>query len=281
MKTLLSALCLLMIFGSQAMAGPEAWLQPGVLTPERLTELKKELNLSPDQQEKMQDIISAAREEGSPLENELRNEQRRFSGLLRQRETTPEAASLALADLLKAEAAVKQLQLRALLQLRDLLSLDQQKKALKLTPEAAGRTEDLSLRVKQKAEKLRAAVESLGIKPTRAMSERGAQIERLIQEGQWAAAEAALDQLSRESGADEAESSEEIDFAPFEPGSTDLEELRLRYARVEEKAQQVISLPLVRQFLKAKAAFEAAKEAQDAEKVGRILTWAEKQLENF
>ena len=37
----------------------------------------------------------------------------------------------------------------------------------------------------------------------------------------------------------------------------------------------VINLPLLREMIQAKEAFEEAKAAQDADKVGRILTYAE------
>ena len=71
---------------------------------------------------------------------------------------------------------------------------------------------------------------------------------------------------------------EKVDFAKFEPGSTDLETLRERYESVHAAGQEIISLPLLRELLQAKTAFEAAKEAQDADKVGRILTYVEGKL---
>jgi hypothetical protein len=57
--------------------------------------------------------------------------------------------------------------------------------------------------------------------------------------------------------------------------------LKERYQTVQDKGQAVISIPMVRQFLKAKEAFEEAKAGQDAEKIGRILAWAEQQLEKL
>ena len=94
-------------------------------------------------------------------------------------------------------------------------------------------------------------------------------------------ADAALDKLTQESGADEPEATAELDFSKFDPGNVDLEVLKERYQTVQDKGQSVISIPLVRQFLNAKEVLEAAKESQDAEKVGRILTWAEQQLDQL
>ena len=264
-----------------AFAGPDVWLQSGLLTPETITSLKTELELTPEQEEKMQSIVTAARSEGEPLEQAVREQQKALNELLRNRETNADSASAALTKLLEAEAPVKQLQLRALIQLRDVLNPEQQKKAVKLAPGRVAKSDGIELRVKQKAEKLRAAVESLGIKPTNAMSERGAEIEAMIRSGEWKAADAAIDKLTQESGADEPESTAEVDYSQFEPGNVDLEVLKERYQTVQDKGQSVISIPMVRQFLKAKEAFEEAKAAQDAEKIGRILTWAEQQLEKL
>lgn len=277
----MKSILILLSTATLAFAGPDAWLQSGLVTPETITSLKSELDLTPEQEEKMQSIVTAARSEGEPLEQAVREQQKALNDLLRTRETTTDSASAALTKLLEAEAPVKQLQLRALIQLRDVLTLEQQKKAVKLAPGRVAKSDGIELRVKQKAEKLRAAVESLGIKPTNAMSERGAEIEAMIRAGDWKAADAAIDKLTQESGADEPESTTELDFTQFEPGNVDLEVLKERYQTVQDKGQYVISIPMMRQFLKAKEAFEAAKEAQDAEKIGRILTWAEQQLDKL
>jgi Spy/CpxP family protein refolding chaperone len=275
MKSILLTLATALI----AHAGPEAWLQKGLITPEMISAVKSELELSTEQEASMQSILKAAREKAAPMETTVRERQQELNHLLKDGKTTAEQAAQALTSLLNAEEPVKQLQLRTLIELRDLLNPDQQKKALTLAPGRLAKNDSIQIRVHQKAEKLRAAVESLGIKPTLAMSERGRAIEGLIKAGAWADADAALEKLSRESRAEEPAQDETPDFSQLEPGNTDLEELRQRYTRVEEKAQQIISLPLIRQFLKAKEAFEEAKQAQDAEKVGRILTWAERQLE--
>ena len=262
-----------------AHAGPDVWLQKGLITPEMISAVKSELGLSAEQETSMQSILNAAREKATPMETTVRERQQELNLLLKDGKTTAEQAAQALTGLLDAEQPVKQLQLRTLLELRDVLRPDQQKKALTLAPGRLARNDSIQTRVHQKAEKLRAAIESLGIKPTLAMSERGREIEGLIKAGAWGDANAALDKLAEESRAEEPEQDETPDFTQLEPGNTDLEELRQRYTRVEEKAQKLLSLPLIRQFLKAKEAFEEAKAAQDAEKVGRILTWAERQLE--
>jgi len=262
-------------------AGPEVWLQQGLVTPEIIESLKYDLGLTAEQEAKMQSIVSAARAEGEPLEQSVKEQQKAFHELLKKRDANAEAASAALSKLLEAEAPVKQLQLRALLELRDVMTPEQQKKALKLAPGRTAKTEGLETSVRQKADKLRAAVESLDIKPTRAMSERGTEIERMIRAGEWSTADAALDKLNQESGANLPETAEPLDFAKFDAGNTDLEVLKERYQAVLQKGESVISIPLMRQFLNAKEAMEEAKSAQDADKVGRILTWAEQELEKL
>ncbi len=275
MKTLL--ICLLTA-ASFAHAGPEAWLQHGLLSPENITALKDDLSLSNEQEERMQAIVMAAKSEGEALEKAVREHQKAFNDLLRDRESTAAEAGAALTKLLEAEAPVKQLQLRSLIQLRDVLTPEQQKKAIQLAPNRVAKGDSIEVRVQQKAEKLRAAVDSLGVKPTTAISERGTEIEGMIKSGDWKSADAALDKLAKDSRADEVESTGEVDFSKYEPGNTDLEELRQRYELVKERGQSVVSLPLIRQLLQAKEAFEEAKANQDVEKVGRILTWVETEL---
>lgn len=257
------------------------WLQQGLITPEIISSLKNELELTAEQQAKMQAIVEAAQSEGQPLERAVKEAQQAFNGLLKDRETQAQAASTALNKLLEAESPLKHLQLRTLLELRDVLTPEQQRLAVKLAPERKAKTVGLETQVRQKALALREAVEGLGVKPTQAMSERGKEIEGLIRAGDWQAANAALERLIKDSQFDEPASTETLDFSAFEPGNVDLEALKQRYEAVQERGQSLISIPRMRQFLQAKQAFEEAKEAQDAEKVGRILTWAEKQLENL
>ncbi len=268
----------LLAFTIIAHAGPEAWFQHGLIMPETIATLKSELELTPDQESKMQAVVSGARASAESLEQAVKEQQKAFNEALRNRETSADAASASLSRLLEAEAPVKQLQLRTLIQLRDILTPDQQKKAMSLAPGKLAKKDDLESSVKAKAEKLRAAVESLGIKATQAMTERGGEIEAMIRAGEWAQADKALDKLTLESGVNEPESTEELNFSNQDPGNVDLEVLKQRLADVQTRAQSIISLPLIRQFIKAKQALEEAKAAQNAELVGRILTWGESKL---
>jgi hypothetical protein len=274
-------LYILLAFSTCVRADVNDWLQQGLITPEIISSLKSELGLTAEQQAKMQAIVEAAQSEGQPLEQAVKAAQQALNGLLKDRETQAEAASTALTKLLEAESPLKHLQLRTLLQLRDVLTVEQQRLAVKLAPERKARTAGLETQVRQKAMALREVVDGLGVKPTEAMSERGKEIEGLIRSGDWAAANEALEQLFKDCGFNEPVTTEPLDFSKFETGNIDLEVLKQRYEQVQEKGQSVISIPMMRQFVQAKQAFEEAKEAQDAEKVGRILTWAEKQLENL
>ena len=261
-----------------AKAGPEAWLQHGLIMPETIANLTAELELTSDQETKMLAIVKEAKTAAEPLEAAVKQAQKTFNAVLKNRETTAAAAESALTQLLETEAPVKQLQLRTLIQLRDSMTPEQQKKAMQLSSSKLVKKTDLAPSVRAKAEKLRVAVDSLGIKATQAMTKRGAEIEVLIRQGKWAMANEELDRLTQESGANEPESTEAPDFNREAPGNVDLEVLKERLADVQAKAESIISLPLIRQFIQAKKALEEAKEGQDAERVGRILTWGERQL---
>lgn len=274
-------LYILLAFATCVRADVNDWLQQGLITPEIISSLKTELELTAEQQTKMQAIVEAAQSEGQPLEQAVKDAQQAFNSLLKDRETQAEAAGTALTKLLEAESPLKHLQLRTLLQLRDVLTVEQQRLAVKLAPERKAKTAGLETQVRQKAMALREVVDSLGVKPTEAMSERGKEIEGLIRSGDWKAANEALEQLIKDSGFNEPVVTEPLDFSSFETGDIDLEVLKQRYQSVQDRGQSVISIPMMRRFVQAKQAFEEAKEAQDAEKVGRILTWAEKQLENL
>lgn len=261
-----------------AKAGPEAWIQHGLIMPETIANLTAELELTSDQETKMLAIVKEAKTAAEPLEAAVKQAQKTFNAVLKNRETTAAAAESALTQLLETEAPVKQLQLRTLIQLRDSMTPEQQKKAMQLSSSKLVKKTDLAPSVRAKAEKLRVAVDSLGIKATQAMTKRGAEIEVLIRQGKWAMANEELDRLTQESGANEPESTEAPDFNREAPGNVDLEVLKERLADVQAKAESIISLPLIRQFIQAKKALEEAKEGQDAERVGRILTWGERQL---
>ena len=264
-------------------ANVEEWLKSGLLQPEFIASVKDELALTPGQQAQMTGQVQAARPQAEPLERAVKQEQRALSQLLQDPEATADAASAQLAKLIQAEAVLKQLQLRVLIGLRDVLTPDQRVKARKLAlqknrdgnspqpnPEAG---------LMAKVGRLKAALEVLGTPPTEAMKARGEEIEALIKKGQAQEADAALDQLIADSHLEELEvETLEVDFSKYEPGSTDVESLKQRFQEVKTAADEIISLPLLRELLQAKEAFEQAKEAQDADQVGRILTYAEGRL---
>lgn len=279
MKTLVCSLLLLTAAHLPA-AQVEDWLKSGLLHPDLISSVRDQLALTEEQQSKLNAQLSEARAQAEPLEQAVKEQKKALNQLLKDRTSTAEAAAAQLSKLLEAEGAIKQLQLRTLIGVRDVLTPEQLAKAQKLNPPGqpslgAG----LEARVHEKAHKLRAAVESLGIPPTEAMKYRGEEIEGLIKNGQFGDADAKLDELIKDSHFKELEAEvEKVDFSKFEPGSTDLETLRERFERLQVAGQEIISLPLLREMLQAKTAFEAAKEAQDAEKVGRILTYAEGKL---
>lgn len=213
-----------------------------------------------------------------PVEKQVRERERELTRLLRQPTSTAVEAEAALKTLLEAEAEVKHMRLRTLLALRDVLTPEQQEKAVKLTPGRREKTSLAEARMKEKALRLKTAVESLGVPPTQAMQERGEAIVALVRGGDYGAADQALDQLTADSGLDQAEKVTAPDFSQFSPGDIDLTVLKQRYTDVEVAAQRVVSIPLVRQLIEGKKALEAAKLAEDAEQVGRILTWAEELL---
>jgi Spy/CpxP family protein refolding chaperone len=272
---------LLLIFlcvASPLIAGPEAWLEAGLLTPEMIASVKPELGLTSDQESKMGVLAKEALAAAEPVEKQVRERERELTRLLRQPTSTAAEAEVALKTLLEAEAEVKHMRLRTLLALRDVLTPEQQEKAVKLTPGRRAKTTHAEARMKEKALRLKTAVESLGVPPTQAMQERGEAIVALVRGGDYGAADQALDQLTADSGLDQAAEVTAPDFSQFSPGDTDLTVLKQRYTDVEVAAQTVVSIPLVRQLIEGKKALEAAKLAEDAEQVGRILTWAEELL---
>lgn len=272
-------LCFLLITASLPAAQVEDWLKSGLLHPDMLATVRDELALTADQQATLSSQLSAARAQAEPLEQAVKEQQKALGQLLQDRSTTADAAAAQLTNLLEAEAAVKQLQLRALIGVRDVLTPEQLAKARKLGPPKLAAGGDLEARVDEKIGKLRAAVEALGVPPTEAMKYRGEEIEKLVKSGRLAAANEELDQLFKDSHYSELEAEvAQVDFSKFEPGSTDLESLRERFEGVKAAGQEIISLPLLRELLQAKEAFEAAKDAQDSDKVGRILTYVEARL---
>jgi Spy/CpxP family protein refolding chaperone len=264
---------------TSAIAGPEQWLQSGLIKPEIIQQIKPELQLTTEQETQMATLMSEARSKADPIEVTLKQQQQALQDLLRQPGTTADSAGASLTQVLESEAAIKQLQLRTLISLRDLLTPEQQKKALKLSLNKATKSSDLENSVTEKAKSLKAAVDALGEPPTEAMKARGGEITQFIKNADWAAADVALDKLILDSQVNEAaDFDKEIDFSTFDPGDTNLDVLKGRFEAVTLGAQTIVSIPLMNQFLKAKEAFESAKAAEDAVAVGRVLTWAEQQL---
>jgi len=277
MKKLLC--CLLLTVASLPAAQVEDWLKSGLLHPDLIASVREKLALTEEQQSKLNSQLSEARAQAEPLEQAVQEQKKALNHLLQDPSTSADVAAAQLTKLLDAEAAIKQLQLRTLMGVRDVLTPEQLAQVKKLGPPKLAASGGLEAKVKEKAGKLRAAVEAIGVPPTEAMKYRGEEIEKLIKSGQFAEANKELDELMEDSHFKELEAEvEKVDFAKFEPGTTDLETLRERYEGVQGAGQEIISLPLLRELVQAKAAFEAAKEAQDAEKVGRILTYVEGKL---
>ena len=277
MKKLLC--CLLLAATSLPAAQVEDWLKSGLLHPDMIASVRDELALTEEQQSKLNSQLSDARVQAGPLEQTVKAEQKALGHLLQDRSTSADVAAAQLSRLLEAEAAIKQLQLRALIDVRDVLTPEQLAKAKKLGPPKVAASGGLESQVKEKAGKLRAALEALGVPPTEAMKYRGGEIEQLIKSGQFTEANTKLDELIKDSHFKELDAPvEKVDFTKFEPGNTELDTLRERYERLQVAGQEIVSLPLLREMVQAKTAFEAAKEAQDADKLGRILTYAEGKL---
>jgi Spy/CpxP family protein refolding chaperone len=271
--------CLFLTAASLPAANVEEWLKSGLLHPDLIASVREELALTDEQQAKLNTQLSEARAQAEPLEQAVKEQQKALGQLLKDPNTSADVAAAQLTKLLEAEAAIKQLQLRALIGVRDVLTPEQLAQVKKLGPPKLAAGGGLEAKVREKAGKLRAAVEGIGIPPTEAMKYRGEEIEKLIKGGQFGDANAKLDELMEDSHFKELEAAvEKVDFAKFEPGSTDLDSLRERYESVKAAGQEIVSLPLLRELVQAKAAFEAAKDAQDAEKVGRILTYVEGKL---
>jgi Spy/CpxP family protein refolding chaperone len=273
-------LCLLLLTTvTLPAATAEEWMKNGLFHPDLITAVRDELELTTDQQSKLTQQMNAAREQAEALEQAVKEQEKALHKLLQDPGTSAAAADSQLTKLLEAEAALKHLQLGTLIAVRDVLTPEQIKRARKLSPPKMAQTADAETRMMAMAEKFRAAVEALGIQPTEAMKERGSEVEALMKSGDPKAAGAALDRLVEDSGLKELEAEpDEIDFSKYEPGDTDLETLKQRYQDVQARAQSVVSLPLMRELLQAKAAFEAAKASQDAETVGRILSYVEGKL---
>lgn len=115
--------------------------------------------------------------------------------------------------------------------------------------------------------------------PTEGMQRRGEPIQALVRDGDWRAADAALDRLIDDEGLDAPPEAGELpDLPGYDPGDTGLDGLRDRLEALKQRAGDVVSIPTMRRLLEARDALEAARAAQDATAVGRILTFAEREL---
>lgn len=256
-------------------AGPEAWLESGLITPEMISSAKEELGLSSSQEEQMARMAGANLREAEPLNAEMDVAQKDLGRLLRSADTPEKVASAALDRLLKAEAAVKHQRLRSLLALRDVLTPDQQEKALRLMPGKQVRRGGEGAEIREKARRLKAALEALKVPPTLAILKRGEAVEALVKKGDLAAAGQALDKLIQDSEMEKMGQTDLPDFSRYPAGETGIPALLQRYETVESAVQNVVSLALIKQLLLAKKALEEAKTQEDAAQVGRILSWAE------
>ena len=246
----------------------------GLFKPEVVLTHQSELALTADQAASLQGLVQAAHQSAEPLESAVREQRQALEKLIREADAKPEAASAQLTKVLDAEAAVKQLQLRTLLGIRSLLTPDQRAKAVTFAEKERANDRPLEARVMEKATRLKQAFQSLGVPPAGSLKEKGSAIEAHIKAGKFAEAEKSLDALAAEVGLDAPEPPKP-DFSKGETGSTVVDDLKQRYETVTEKAKSVTRLPDLKRLLQARDALEEAKSAQDLERIGRILTYAE------
>ncbi|MBL9155295.1 MAG: periplasmic heavy metal sensor [Verrucomicrobiales bacterium] len=281
MKAILASLILLTAALPAARAntiGAADLARAGLVSPDIIVQYSSELGLTEEQKSRITTLHDEATAAAAPLEATVKEKQAALEALVKDDATTPEAADAALKELLDAEAAVKSLQIRTLIALRSELNADQRTEAIRLARAESLEKMPLEARVQEKARRLRAAFDEIGIEPPAALKEKGAAIEAQLTAGDLAAADQALDGLIAETGLLDPVPDAPADFAEQDPGATDLDTLKSRLETVETRAREVTRLPILRQLLKAKDALEAAKAAEDPIQVGRILTWAESVL---
>jgi Spy/CpxP family protein refolding chaperone len=247
----------------------------GIVTPETLVQHRAALSLTVEQETTLTGIYEGAKTEAALLEEAVRTEEAKLGELLRGADLTDAAAAAQLQLLLEAESKLKHLQLKTLVALRSSLTPEQLAKAITLAGQTATETAPLKAGIEAKAARLKSAFDALGIPASPSLKSRGDEVMALINAGDLAAANESLDRLIIDSGLEESGAGAVIDFSGQAPGDTDLEILKQRYEAVEVAASEVISLPLLRQLIQGRDALEVAKENEDAEAVGRILTWAE------
>lgn len=249
-----------------------------LVSPETLTAFGETLGFSTDQQTELARIYESAKSEGILLEEAVKRAEEALNAKLRTETIDDDEAAADFGELLAAESKLKQLQFKTLLALRAVLSPEQLAKALALETKIRAENGPLKAIIEQKAERIRLAFESLGIQPAPELVVEGERIRLHLRTGEFEKADAALDELGKKIGIDEAGDESKIDFSRPSPGDTELTVLESRYRAVEAAAQQVIHLPTIRKLLQARDAIETAKATEDATAVGRVLTWAEETL---
>jgi Spy/CpxP family protein refolding chaperone len=251
---------------------------PRLVKPETLTAHRETLAFTSEQETELTRIYESAKAEAGPLEEAVRKEEAALTELLRGETLETGAAESNFSALLAAENQLKQLQFKTLLALRGVLTPEQIEKATALESKDSQAKAPVMATIENKAQRLKAAFDSLEIKPGAVLESKGDHIRGLIESGDLAAADAALDALGKEVGIDEPVDEATIDFSQQSPGDTDLTVLESRFKKVETAVQGVMYLPHLRQLLQAREALESAKASEDAEGVGRVLTWAENLL---
>ena len=249
-----------------------------LFTPGTLAAHREVLAFTPEQEAELKRIFESAKAEAAPLEAAVQREENSVNETLRATDLDPTAAEAKFGALLEAEGKLKQLQFKTLLALRGVLTPEQVEKAVSLEGQTRTVNAPLMATIEEKAGRLKAAFDGLEIKPAPELQAEGERIRSLIQSGDLAAAGSALDALGKKVGIDEPIEEATIDFSQQSPGDTELTVLQGRFRAVESAAQKVTFLPKLRQLLQARDALEAAKAAENAEEVGRVLTWAENLL---
>ncbi len=246
-----------------------------LVTPETLMTFRETLGFSAEQEAELARIYEGAKSEATQLEEAVKREEELLNEKLRAEKLDPGAAEANFSQLLDAETKLKQLQFKTLLSLRGVLTPEQVAKAVTLESKVRVENGPLKAKIEQKSERLRLAFESLGIQPAPELIAEGERIRILIRTGDFEEADQALDALGQKVGIDEPVDEASVDFSLPTPGVTELSVLESRYRAVENAAQRVIHLPTLRKLIQARDAIESAKTAEDAEAVGRVLTWAE------
>lgn len=239
---------------------------------------QSELEISDSQKQQIVSLFDAARREAEPLEAVVRDSEEKLADVIRSHGNSYEASEQ-LKKLLDAESNLKQLQLRTLYQIRDVLTSEQKKMIATLPMQPSNERNQKETQFKEKADKLRAAFTDLKIQIPPSIASKGKEVEQALKNLDMDLANKLVDQLILEVGLNEPVDNSQDDIQSFESGSTDLSELQSRLASVEQKAKEVKWLPTLRKLIQARDHIEKAKANQDAQLAGKALTFAEKALE--